>query len=59
MRIRDEGPGITREALRANAGLGIISMEERARLARGSLTVREAQGGGTELIARLPLGPRA
>jgi signal transduction histidine kinase len=54
MKVRDEGPGIGREALRAG-GLGIISMEERARLARGSLSVREAPGGGTELVARVPL----
>jgi signal transduction histidine kinase len=36
-------------------GLGIISMRERARLAGGSVVLANAEGGGTEVIARLPL----
>jgi two-component system sensor histidine kinase UhpB len=37
-------------------GLGLISMEERARLIGGVLSVASAKGGGTKVELRLRLG---
>ncbi len=54
--IRDTGPGFDLEEVRATgAGLGLMSMEERARLVGGSLEVRSSPGAGTELTAIVPL----
>ncbi len=54
--IRDSGPGFNPEAVRARGGgLGLMSMEERARLVRGTLEVRSSPGNGTEIEVRVPL----
>jgi two-component system, NarL family, sensor histidine kinase UhpB len=50
--VRDDGSGI-REC---DDGSGIAGMRERARLAGGTLAVGSANGGGTEVVLRLPLG---
>jgi len=56
--VRDEGPGFDPDEVRSRAGLGLLSMRERARLAGGSLLVRSALGKGTVLIARVPAEKR-
>jgi len=50
--IRDDGKGFDP---RHSRGLGILGMEERARLLHGSLQVASRPGTGTEITARLPL----
>jgi signal transduction histidine kinase len=50
--IRDDGKGFDPQHSR---GLGILGMEERARLLHGSLQVASKPGTGTEITARLPL----
>jgi len=62
--VRDDGVGfdLSVAARRAVTGesLGLVSMEERAALAGGSLRVASAPGAGTELRAAFPLrrGPQ-
>jgi two-component system, NarL family, sensor histidine kinase UhpB len=57
--IHDDGVGFDAEAAREKAAksgsLGLISMEERARLAGGRLKLRSVAGGGTTLSAIFPL----
>ncbi|MEP7068163.1 MAG: ATP-binding protein [Usitatibacter sp.] len=57
--IRDDGVGFDPEAARMRAldgSLGLISMEERADLAGGRLTLCSVLGGGTTLSVVFPLG---
>lgn len=53
--IRDNGVGMAfDESPKRSGGLGLLSMQERARLLNGSVTWRSAPGAGTELTACLP-----
>jgi signal transduction histidine kinase len=52
----DDGKGFDREEVgRRGAGLGLVSMEERARLVHGELLVVSAPGRGTTIRVRIPL----
>lgn len=54
--VRDAGAGFDHAAAqRQSDGLGLVSIEERIRLAQGSLRVATAPGQGTEVVARVPL----
>ena len=56
--VRDDGVGFAADpAARSAAGasLGLVSMEERAALAGGSLRIDSIPGGGTEVRAVFPL----
>jgi two-component system sensor histidine kinase UhpB len=63
--IRDDGRGFAPEtyAARANRGatggpgVGLFGMEERARLAGGSLRIQSAPGRGTSVTLRVPVDP--
>ena len=59
--IRDDGAGFDLEAARrrgaAGASLGLVGIEERVALARGTLELRSAEGQGTVLLATFPLQP--
>lgn len=52
--LSDNGRGFDRAHARGPAGLGLASMEERARLLGGHLTVTSAPGVGTQVHARIP-----
>ncbi|MGH9420176.1 MAG: sensor histidine kinase, partial [Thermoanaerobaculia bacterium] len=58
--IRDDGAGFDVDAARAGAArgssLGLVSMEERASLAGGSIEIHSNRGVGTEIRARFPIG---
>ena len=54
--IRDDGGGITEER---GVGVGIGSMRDRAEELGGTCTVRAAPGGGTQVVAQLPLADRS
>lgn len=58
--IEDNGPGFDVEAIRnqppGKRRLGIFGMQERARLAGGTLTVESQPGKGTTVYLRLPTG---
>jgi signal transduction histidine kinase len=53
--VRDEGYGFDLQGLHKNEGLGIRSMEERARSLGGKFEIHSGPGKGTTLKARLPL----
>ena len=53
--VSDEGVGFDPGAVHTSAGLGLASMQERARLVRALLTVTSAPGQGTTVAVRAPL----
>jgi PAS domain S-box-containing protein len=55
--VNDNGPGFDPVAARGKPGLGIISMQERAKLVGGSLVVRSRPGDGSEIEVMVPLEP--
>lgn len=54
--IVDDGAGFARSAPGWQAGLGLASMEERARLLGGTLTIASSPGAGTRIEVTLPAG---
>jgi PAS domain S-box-containing protein len=62
VRVSDDGVGFDQAQRRDNqaksGNLGLLSMEERARLAGGRLDVRSARGGGTCVAAIFPARAR-
>lgn len=54
MVIRDNGIGMVLDDARKRGGLGLLSMEERARLLNGVVRWRSSPGAGTEVTAFLP-----
>jgi PAS domain S-box-containing protein len=55
LEIEDDGPGFElAEARRRGAGMGLISIHERARLAGGRLEVDSAPGAGTRIRVAVP-----
>jgi two-component system, chemotaxis family, CheB/CheR fusion protein len=59
LRVTDFGLGFDLEADMPTPGLGMISMQERARLAGGMTKVQSALGQGTTVIVDIPLGQHA
>ena len=55
LKVEDNGDGFVRDQIRGQAGLGITSMTERARLSGGRLSIVSTPGRGTEITASLPL----
>jgi signal transduction histidine kinase len=53
--IHDYGVGFNPNLVRRKRGLGLISMEERARLIQGTFSVSSKPGKGTKLEVRVPL----
>jgi two-component system, chemotaxis family, CheB/CheR fusion protein len=56
MRIQDNGLGFSLVEVRSKGGLGLVSMQERARLVGGSLSLSTRSGKGTVLLVRAPIG---
>jgi PAS domain S-box-containing protein len=55
LRVTDQGVGFDPGQAREFRGLGLISMEERVKLLRGSFVLTTRPGAGTELRAQIPL----
>ncbi|MDQ6705860.1 MAG: sensor histidine kinase, partial [Acidobacteriota bacterium] len=55
--IRDPGVGFRPDSLKGRPGLGIISMEERVRLAGGHISVHSKPGEGTRVEVVVPWLP--
>ncbi len=53
--IRDEGAGFDREKRSPSQGIGLQSMEERARLVHAQLEIESAPERGTSVSVRVPL----
>lgn len=53
--VTDSGKGFSLEVAKLKGRLGLISMEERLRLANGRLIVRSRPNRGTQIEARIPL----
>ena len=53
--VADDGAGFDIEATRGRGGLGLIGMEERARLANGKLSIASQPGHGTRIALEVPL----
>jgi two-component system sensor histidine kinase UhpB len=56
--VEDDGRGFVPRAVRGRGGLGLVSMEERVRLASGALSIESQPGAGTRIEARVPIAPR-
>jgi signal transduction histidine kinase len=55
LRTRDDGKGFDPGLVKGRGGLGLIGMEERARLVRGELTIDARPGRGTRIALSVPL----
>jgi len=53
--ITDDGAGFDIDSIRGRGGLGLIGMEERARLVDGELSIASKPGQGTRLVLHVPL----
>jgi PAS domain S-box-containing protein len=57
--IRDDGVGFEPDRVSPSRGLGLTSMEERARLLQGNLNIKSQPGLGTEIEVFIPLSEGA
>jgi PAS domain S-box-containing protein len=55
VRVRDNGRGITKEAMTGSRSLGLIGMRERVHLVGGKIEITGAPGKGTVLTVRVPI----
>ena len=55
--IADDGVGFNLEAVKGRGGLGLVGMEERARLVNAKLSIGTQQGHGTRIALEVPLPP--
>jgi PAS domain S-box-containing protein len=53
--IADDGAGFEPEAVKGRSGLGLIGMEERARVVNATLTIASQRGRGTRIVLQSPL----
>ena len=53
--VRDSGSGFESEAAKESRGLGLISMEERLKLVKGTFSIDSQPKKGTTIHARVPL----
>jgi PAS domain S-box-containing protein len=53
--ISDDGGGFDFASAKGKGGLGLVSMEERVRLVKGSFVIQSQPGKGTEIRVRIPL----
>jgi signal transduction histidine kinase len=57
--ISDDGQGITEGTKSGSPALGLLGMQERARLAGGSTVITGVHGKGTTVIVRIPISSQA
>jgi signal transduction histidine kinase len=53
--VEDDGAGFVQPAVVGRGGLGLIGMEERARLVNGKLSIKGRPGQGTRIALSIPL----
>jgi signal transduction histidine kinase len=54
LEVSDDGQGVEKAKVTSDGGIGLSSMQERARLLGGTFSIRSTRGGGTSVIAVLP-----
>lgn len=54
LQVTDDGRGIAENELRNPRSMGILGMRERAMSCGGTLEVRRAEGGGTDVVLTVP-----
>jgi PAS domain S-box-containing protein len=54
--VRDSGAGFDTEAVKHSRGLGLISMEERLKILKGTFSIESQPMRGTTIHARVPFG---
>jgi len=54
--VSDSGSGFDSEGAKQSRGLGLISMEERLRVLKGTFSIESQAKRGTKIHARVPLG---
>ncbi len=54
--VRDHGAGFVRDKPPSSQGIGLESMEERARLVHGEIEIETGPGQGTTVSVQVPLG---
>jgi signal transduction histidine kinase len=54
--VADRGVGFNPEDARQYGGLGLVSMQERVHLVRGTFSVDSTPGEGTKILVGVPLG---
>jgi PAS domain S-box-containing protein len=57
--VRDSGVGFDHELARDTQGLGLISMKERVRLVKGTISITSRSQSGTEINVSVPLSAGA
>jgi PAS domain S-box-containing protein len=55
LQVRDNGRGITESEIYNSQSIGLLGMQERARLRGGEIHLKGAPGRGTTVMVRLPL----
>ena len=55
--VADDGAGFDPEAVKGRGGLGLIGMEERARLVKGTLSIASQPGHGNRIVIEVSLPP--
>ena len=53
--VRDSGIGIDLAAVVTNRGLGLVSMQERVKLVKGTISITSIPNSGTEVVVYVPL----
>jgi two-component system CheB/CheR fusion protein len=57
LKIADDGAGFDPETVKGRGGLGLVGMQERARLVNGNLSIAARPGHGTRIALVIPLPP--
>ncbi len=57
--VRDRGVGFSPDQARSSRGLGLVSIKERVRLAKGTVEVQSEPQRGTTIVVHLPIGDLA
>ncbi len=55
LNVEDAGVGFDVQAAKRGRGLGLISMQERVHLVKGSISIESKPNGGTRVVVRVPV----
>jgi PAS domain S-box-containing protein len=53
--VKDRGIGLSKDSSGSHTSIGIVGMQERARLVNGNLSLQSKQGEGTEVSVEVPV----